>query len=109
MRRAEKNSLRALVLRNLAFVDRNERPYFLWDVPISEADLRARLRHTDADTRAQWSARVMREARYEDVFQYLTLEDILRDWKDIQRHLGRMRGFWEYLLNGWRKDGLISG
>lgn len=84
-----------------------DRPYFLWDLPVSEAQLRERLHHPDADTRAQWQARVMREARYEDVWNYLTLDAILRDWPDIQRHLGRMRGFWEYLLKGWRKDGLL--
>jgi hypothetical protein len=84
-----------------------DRPYFLWDIPITEAQLRERLLHPDSDTRAQWQARVMREARYDDVWNYLTLDAILRDWPDIQRHLGRMRGFWEYLLKGWRKDGLL--
>jgi hypothetical protein len=85
----------------------HDRPYFLWDVPITEAELRDRLRHPDPDTRAQWQAVVMREARYDDVWTYLTLSEVVRDWPDIQRHLGRMRGFWEYLLNGWRKDGLL--
>jgi hypothetical protein len=85
-----------------------DRPYFLWDVPVTEAELRQRLHHPDPDTRAQWQARIMREARYRDVWKYLTLDEILRDWHDIRRHLGRMRGFWEYLLNGWRKDGLLS-
>jgi hypothetical protein len=84
-----------------------DRPYFLWDVPVTEAQLRERLRHADPDTRAQWQARIMREARYDEVWAYLTLDEILRDWPNIQRHLGRMRGFWEYLLNGWRKDGLL--
>ena len=49
----------------------------------------------------------MREARYEDVWSYLTLKEILQDWANIRRHLGRRRGFWEYLLDGWRKDGLL--
>lgn len=84
-----------------------DRPYFLWDVPVTEAQLRQRLRHPDPDTRAQWQAVIMREARYDDVWTYLTLDEVLRDWPDIQRHLGRMRGFWVYLLNGWRKDGLL--
>lgn len=84
-----------------------DRPYFLWDVPVNEAQLRERLRHADPDTRAQWQGCIMREARYDEVWGYLTLDEILRDWPHIQRHLGRMRGFWEYLLNGWRKDGLL--
>jgi hypothetical protein len=84
-----------------------DRPYFLWDVPVSEAELRARLRDPDPDTRAQWQGCVLREARFDDVWRYLTLEEVLRDWSGIRRHLGRRCGFWEYLLEGWRKDGLL--
>jgi hypothetical protein len=85
----------------------NDRPYFLWDVNASEAELRERLHQADPDSRAQWQACVMREARYNDVWKYLTLEDVLQNWSNIRRHLGRSRALWEYLLNGWRKDGLL--
>lgn len=86
----------------------SEHLYFLWDVPITEAELRERLRETDSDTRAQWEARIMREARFDDVWRYITLEDVVRDWQQIKRHLGRQRGFWEFLLKGWREDGLLT-
>jgi hypothetical protein len=85
----------------------SNRPYFLWDLDVSEADLRARLLSSDADTRAQWQARVMREARFPDVWAYLKLDVVLRDWRHIRLHLGRRRAFWEYLLQGWRDDGLL--
>ena len=84
-----------------------DRPYFLWDMDIGEAELRERLTTPDPDARAQWEARIMREARYPDVWRYLALTDVLRDWEHIRRHLGRERGFWEFLLNGWRRDGLL--
>ncbi len=84
-----------------------DRPWFIWDVPITEAELRQRLVHPDADTRAQWQARIMREARYREVWDDLSIEDILRNWEAIELHLGRRRGFWVYLLEGWRKDGLL--
>ncbi len=85
-----------------------DRPYFLWDVEITEAQLRERLHHADADTRAQWQARIMREARFDEVWQYLTLDEILANWEPIKRHLGRRRAIWEFLLRGWREDGLLS-
>lgn len=84
-----------------------DRPWFLWDVPVTETELRERLRDPDPLIRAQWQGRVLREARYPEVWEYLTLDEILRDWPHIQRHLGRMRGFWEFLLEGWREDGLL--
>jgi hypothetical protein len=85
----------------------SQKPYFLWDVPIGEAELRERLRDRDPDTRAQWEARVMREARFDDVWGYVSLDDVLRDWQHIRRHLGRQRAFWAFLIQGWRDDGLL--
>lgn len=86
-----------------------ERPYFLWDVDISAAELRSRLKDADPDIRAQWQGRVLREARFSDVWDYLTVEEVLRDWPRIRRHLGRSRDLWDILLDGWRTLGLLEG
>lgn len=43
---------------------------------------------------------ILREATYREVWEYLSLEEILRDWPLIRRHLGRRRAFWEWLLQG---------
>lgn len=84
-----------------------DRPYFLWDVDITEEELRLCLQQSDPDARSQWQACVMREARYNDIWEYLSLKEILRDWANIRPHLGRSRALWDYLLDGWRKDGLL--
>lgn len=83
------------------------RPEFLWDVPVTEAEFRSRLADPDPDIRAQWEGRLLREAPYRTVWQYVTLAQVLSDWERVSRHLGRRRAFWEYLLEGWRRDGLI--
>lgn len=79
----------------------------MWDVPTTESELRERLRDPDPRIRAQWSGHILREASYREVWTYLSLAEILRDWEYIQRHLGRRRAFWEWLLKGWREDGLL--
>ena len=84
-----------------------DRPYFLWDVDVSEAEFRARLHHADPSIRAQWQGRLLREARFDEVWAYVTLDEVLRDWERIRRHLGRRRAFWDWLFDGWRKDGLL--
>jgi hypothetical protein len=84
-----------------------DRPYFAWDVNVTEAELRDKLRCSDADARAQWQGWIMAEARYPDVWRFLSLDEILRDWSHIRLHLGRRRAFWEFLLDGWRAQGLI--
>jgi hypothetical protein len=83
------------------------RPYFLWDVDIDDVELRRRLHHPEASIRAQWQGYVLREATFEEVWSYMTLDDVLHDWNHLERHLGRRRAFWHWILDGWRKDGLL--
>ena len=89
-------------------LDRDEvQPYFIWDVPVTVGELKALLRHPDAKTRALWTARVMREARYQDVWRFLTLSEVVAQYPQIEPHLGRARPLWNFLLAGWRDDGLL--
>lgn len=85
-------------------------PIFLWwdGVELSKTELVLRLRSPDATERAQWAARILREATWREVWEYLSIHDILRDWDLIHRNLGRARARWEWLLDGWRRDGLLS-
>jgi hypothetical protein len=85
-----------------------DRPWFLWDVPVTEAEFRERLRHPDPLIRAQWQGRLLREAQPGEVWEYLSLDEVVRDFANIRRHLGRKRALWEFLLEGWRRDGLLA-
>jgi hypothetical protein len=82
-------------------------PYFIWDVPLTVGELRQHLRHPDARVRAQWIARVMREARYQDVWKLVALDEVLAVLPLVRRHLGRARRFWDFLFAGWERDGLL--
>ena len=66
-----------------------------WGVDISETAFRERLRHQEPRVRAQWMGGLMREARVREVWAYVTLTEVLEDWENLQRHLGRRRAFWE--------------
>ena len=87
----------------------SEIPYFLWsdDDQVTGEQLRVLLASDNPQVRCLWAARVMREARFDDVWGFLTLDAVLRDWPLIERHLGRARPFWQWLLNGWREDGVL--
>lgn len=87
--------------------DPGARAYFIWDQDLTYGELRRRLMASDLDERALWIARVLREARYQDVWKLVTLGDVLAMWPRVDRHLGRMRAFWNWLLDGWRTDGLL--
>ena len=88
--------------------DPDARPYFLWSERVTNAELRAKLASPDLDERALWMGRVMREARYRDVWKLLKLRDVLDLLPRIDRHLGRSREFWHWLIDGWRSDGLLA-
>jgi len=87
--------------------DANAVPYFLWDEPMTVADLRSRLTSASAPERARLLGKILREARDTDVWRFTTPREVSDRWGEIERHLGRRRGFWEYLLGRWREDGLL--
>jgi hypothetical protein len=87
--------------------DPGARPYFLWDEDVTVAELRANLASADPRQRALWMGRVMREARFQDVWKLLCLRDVVALFANIDLYLGRTRAFWHWILDGWRKDGFL--
>jgi hypothetical protein len=78
--------------------DERHRPYFLWWTDATVGELREYLRSNDAERRAYWLGALLREANTRDVWLFVTPEDIRRDWPRLQRHLGRSREMWAFLL-----------
>lgn len=83
-------------------------PYFTWDAPTTNAAIRDTLRHGSEQERLHWIARILREARYEDIWRYVSLRaDVLPYWEQLKLRLGRRRAMFEFLLHRWRRAGLI--
>lgn len=82
-------------------------PYFLWDQPMTVAELR---RHLDGppEERYQYLGKILREAREPDVWQFTTPAEVVREWDGIEPQLGRRREFWRFLLGKWRELGLVG-
>ncbi|MBA2321716.1 MAG: hypothetical protein H0V89_11235 [Deltaproteobacteria bacterium] len=84
-------------------------PYFAWDRPITNAEIRSILATGPEIERIAWMSRILREARVPDVWRYLGLRhDVLPNWERLRPTLGRRRALWEYLIEGWRRDGLAD-
>jgi len=83
-------------------------PYFLWDEPMSVAELQRRLATASPPEKARLLGKILREARDTDVWRFTSVREVVELWPDLTRHLGRRRAFWEFLLEGWRKQGLLS-
>jgi hypothetical protein len=83
-------------------------PYFTWDAPVKNAEIRRALREGSPDERLHWLARILREARYDDIWAYLSLRrDVLPNWEQLRPRLGRRRAMFEFLLDRWQRAGLI--
>jgi hypothetical protein len=93
---------------SLDVTDPNAIPYFNWDAPVTNESVRRALAEGTEDDKLFWSSRILREARYPDVWQYLSLRrDVLPRWERLRTQLGRQRSFWEFLIAEWRQHGLI--
>lgn len=84
------------------------RPYFLWDEDVTNDELRAVLARRDHADRPRLLGKMLREARDIDVWSYVTPEDVAVALPELGRRLGRRAGFWEFLIEGWRADGLLT-
>jgi hypothetical protein len=84
-------------------------PYFLWDEPMTVARLRERLLNGSRPERTRLLAKILREARDTEVWQFTTPEEVAREWRALALHLGTRRGFWEFLLERWVAQGRLTG
>lgn len=89
--------------------EEDQRPYFLWDEDVSVRELRERLAGPDLHERRRLLGKLLREARDVDVWLFVSPSDVAREFPVIRHRLGRRLPFWEFLLGGWRRLGILAG
>jgi hypothetical protein len=82
-------------------VDQRGRPYFAWDEDLTLAEFESRLRDADVEVRAYYLGKLMRQAKPDDVFTFVTLADLIAALPAVERYLGKSRDFWRWLLARW--------
>ena len=83
-------------------LDAQGRPYFLWDEDTRVEQFRERLRDPDPAVRAYYLGKLMRQAKPDDVFTFVTLREIEEQLPAVEPYLGRSRPFWLWILERWR-------
>lgn len=54
-------------------------------------------------------AKIMRDARYRDVWKFISLQDFREHRERLMKgRLGRKKDFWEFLHSRWIKYGIIT-
>lgn len=82
-------------------LDAQGRPYFLWDCELTLADLKTVSGDGDPSIRGYRAGKVMGQARPEDALALIQPATMAAEWHQIERHLGRQRDFWPWLLDRW--------
>lgn len=82
-------------------------PYFLWNEETTVARLREILSDPAHPLRAIYAARVMRDGRVTDLWSFLRPQDVKTMWPQVERHLGKRRAFWRFLLETWTAQGAV--
>jgi hypothetical protein len=83
-------------------------PYFLWDEPMTVAELKGKLKSASVEERNRLLGKILREARDTDVWEFTTPTEVWRNWDALEKYLGRRRPFWKFMFDFWEKEGLLG-
>ena len=83
-------------------------PYFCWDRNVTVAELRAILADSSHPERIPLMRVLLREARPDEVWAFVSPQTIVADWEILSPGLGRRRAFWQWLLERWRALGYLA-
>lgn len=75
-------------------------PYFLWDYDWSEKKVRKILKEGDEYQKRWLAARILESAKFEDVFKYLSLKEILEIFPRLKLK-PPIRKAWERAFKAW--------
>lgn len=88
--------------------DPNAIPYFLWDDPMTVSELKQKLRDASEPERNRLLAKILREARDTEVWKFTSPREVIALLPKLSLHLGRRRGFWEWLIGEWCRQRLVD-
>jgi hypothetical protein len=88
-------------------VDSRGRPDFLWDTEQTLEEFLRNLRSGSVAARAYLLAKLMRQAKPDDVLRFVRPQEIADAWEEAQRYLGTTRPFWTWLVDRWKKLGRV--
>lgn len=78
-----------------------KRLYFFWDYDLSEEDIR-RITSSGSPLEKAWViTRILEHAKWEDIWRYLTIEDIRGSFDKLRFRRPQDRDLWAFALERW--------
>ena len=78
------------------------RPYFLWDYNFSEEEVHELLSQQSFEKKKWLIARILEQARFEDVWKYLSVDDI-QVALPLIRMSPKKKEYWNHAIKVWNK------
>lgn len=83
-------------------------PYFMWDYRYTVGQIKEMLATGEESKKIWLMAKILRDARYADVWKFITLENFLAYRERLLPRLGRERKFWEFMYTQWLAHGIVK-
>lgn len=77
-----------------------DRPYFIWDYDLTDADVRRILRRGNEVEKTWMTSRILESAKLNDVWSYLTLDQVRKNFPKL-RLKKPIRDAWAHALDVW--------
>ncbi len=81
---------------------KNEIPYFCWDRKYTVDDI---LKKIDGSEKYKTIAWLLREAKFQDIWFFITPQYLFLNYSKIEKHLGKDKLFWAYIIGVWDELG----
>lgn len=81
----------------------DERPYFLWDYNLTDADVRRILAGPNETDRRWLIGRLLEAARFEDIWKYLKLKDVTNVFAQLKLR-SQIKRAWQRALQVWESS-----
>lgn len=91
-------------LAPLEDVRKGPRPYFFWDYDLSQEDVRAILAGDDEHRKVWVISRILNAARWEDIWEYVTMEDVRAHFQLLRFRTPHLRELWSHALEVWSRN-----
>jgi hypothetical protein len=78
-------------------------PYFIWDYDLTVEDIHAILQGDNETKKAWLIARILESARYEDVWKFISLDELRRIFPKLKLK-PPVRAAWAFALQVWDSE-----
>lgn len=81
-----------------------QRPYFFWDYELTEEEIEEILSGDNEFEKAWVITRILEYAKWDDIWKYLSPDDIRENFDHLRFRRAQDRELWAYALRRWASN-----